>query len=201
MEKVLFFFLPSPHPTIPVQQNISNTFNEYLFFPSEHLIWYTTRLCSDVWIWPHPYPPALALPQPPKDSIFFNEYSKTCVREPPSRLTLNSGWCGKSCLSYKGKCHVILLAKLHDMYLYKTTTFPHQPLKSISKVAVLHRFYCTCFTLTTIQFDTLVDHFRKAYFDRHPLWPAESLDTYGSTIYCINPKYWVDNPTKPEQKL
>ena len=29
------------------------------------------------------------------------------------------------------------------MYLYKTTTFPHQPLKSISKVAVLHRFYCT----------------------------------------------------------
>ena len=35
-----------------------------------------------------------------------------------------------------------LLAKLHDMYLYKTTTFPHQPLKSISKVAVLHRFYC-----------------------------------------------------------
>ena len=29
------------------------------------------------------------------------------------------------------------------MYLYKTTTFPHQPLRSISKVAVLHRFYCT----------------------------------------------------------
>ena len=27
------------------------------------------------------------------------------------------------------------------MYLYKTTTFPHQPLRSISKVAVLHRFY------------------------------------------------------------
>ena len=69
-------------------------------------------------------------------------YSKTCVREPPSRLTLNSGWCGKSCLSYKGTCHVILLAKLHDMYLYTTTTFPHQPLKSVSKVAVLHRFYC-----------------------------------------------------------
>ena len=29
------------------------------------------------------------------------------------------------------------------MYLYKTTTFPHQPLRSISKVTVLHRFYCT----------------------------------------------------------
>ena len=69
-------------------------------------------------------------------------YSETCVREPPSRLTLNSGWCGKSCLSYKGTCHVILLAKLHDMYLCKTTTFPHQPLRSVSKVAVLHRFYC-----------------------------------------------------------
>ena len=32
------------------------------------------------------------------------------------------------------------------MYLYKTTTFPHQPLRSISKVAVLHRFYCICRT-------------------------------------------------------
>ena len=72
-------------------------------------------------------------------------YSKTCVREPPLRLTLNSGWCGKSCLSYKGTWHVILQAKLHDMYLYKTTTFPHQPLKSISKVAVLYRFYCIDF--------------------------------------------------------
>ena len=28
------------------------------------------------------------------------------------------------------------------MYLYKTTIFPHQPLRSISKVAVLHRFDC-----------------------------------------------------------
>ena len=73
-------------------------------------------------------------------------YSKTYVREPPLRLTLNSGWCGKSCLSYKDTCHVILLAKLHDMYLYKTTTFPHQPLRSISKVAVLHRFHCICKT-------------------------------------------------------
>ena len=72
----------------------------------------------------------------------IRSYSKTCVREPSSRLTLNSGWCGKSCPSYKGTCHVILLAKLHDMYLYKTTTFPQQPLRSISKVAVLHRFYC-----------------------------------------------------------
>ena len=48
----------------------------------------------------------------------------------------------KNYISYKGTCHVILLAKLHDMYLYKTTAFSHQPPRSISKVAVLHRFYC-----------------------------------------------------------
>ena len=48
-------------------------------------------------------------------------YSETCVREPPLRLTLVVGverW-----LSYKGTCHVIYLAKLHDMYLDKTDTF------------------------------------------------------------------------------
>ena len=28
-------------------------------------------------------------------------------------------------------------------YLYKTATFPHQPLKSVSKVSFLHRFHCT----------------------------------------------------------
>ena len=45
-------------------------------------------------------------------------YSKTCVRQPPLKLTLVvdvERW-----LSYKVTCHVILLAKLHDMYLYKT---------------------------------------------------------------------------------
>ena len=47
-------------------------------------------------------------------------------------------------LSYKGTCHVILLAKLHDMYLYKTDNFFHinHYLKSVSKVALLHRFHC-----------------------------------------------------------
>ena len=74
--------------------------------------------------------------------IQIRVYSETCVREPPLRLTLNSGWCEKRCLSYKGTCHVILLAKLHGMCLYKTATFPQQPLKSISKVALLHRFHC-----------------------------------------------------------
>ena len=48
-------------------------------------------------------------------------------------------------LSYKGTCHVILLAKLHDMYLYKTDNFFHiyHYLKSVSMVALLHRFYGT----------------------------------------------------------
>ena len=47
-------------------------------------------------------------------------------------------------LSDKGTCHVILLAKLHDMYLYKTDNFFHinHYLKSVLKVALLHRFYC-----------------------------------------------------------
>ena len=48
-------------------------------------------------------------------------YSKTCVRQPPLKLTLVvdvERW-----LSYKGTCHVILLAKLHDMYLYKTHNY------------------------------------------------------------------------------
>ena len=71
-----------------------------------------------------------------------NKYSKTCVRQPPLKLTLVvdvERW-----LSYKGTCHVILLAKLHDMYLYKTDNFFHinHYLKSVSKVALLHRFYC-----------------------------------------------------------
>ena len=68
-------------------------------------------------------------------------YSKTCVRQPPLKLTLVvdvERW-----LSYKGTCHVILLAKLHDMYLYKTDNFFHinKYLKSVLKVALLHRFY------------------------------------------------------------
>ena len=69
-------------------------------------------------------------------------YSKTCVRQPPLKLILVvdvERW-----LSYKGTCHVILLAKLHDLYLYNTDNFFHinHYLKSVSKVAFLHRFYC-----------------------------------------------------------
>ena len=54
-----------------------------------------------------------------------------------------SGWCGRW-LSYKGTGNVILLAKLNDMYLYKTDNFFHinHYLKSVSKVALLYRFYC-----------------------------------------------------------
>ena len=38
-------------------------------------------------------------------------------------------------LSYKGTCHVILLAKLHDMYLHKTDNLfqINHYLKSVSK--------------------------------------------------------------------
>ena len=49
------------------------------------------------------------------------EYSETSVRKLPLKLTLMADverW-----LSYKGTCHLILLAKLHDMYLYKKDTF------------------------------------------------------------------------------
>ena len=72
--------------------------------------------------------------------VAFMGYSKTCVRQPPLKLTLVvdvERW-----LSYKGTYHVILLAKLHDMYLYKTDNFFHinHYLKSVSKVALLHRF-------------------------------------------------------------
>ena len=73
---------------------------------------------------------------------YKNIYSKTCVRRPPLKLILVvdvERW-----LSYKGTCHVILLAKLPDMYLCKTDNFFHinHYLKSVSKVALLHRFYC-----------------------------------------------------------
>ena len=70
------------------------------------------------------------------------EYSKTCVRQPPLKLTLVVD--GERWLSYKGTGHVILLAKLHDMYFYKTDNVFHinHYLKSVSKVALLHRFYC-----------------------------------------------------------
>ena len=42
-------------------------------------------------------------------------------------------------LSYKGTCHVI-----YGMYLYKTDSVFHikHYLKSVLKVALLHRFYC-----------------------------------------------------------
>ena len=78
----------------------------------------------------------------PWKSVPSGYVSETCVREPSLRLTSVVGV--KRCLSYKSTCHVILLAKLHDMYLYKTDTFFHMNyyLMSVSKVALLHRFHC-----------------------------------------------------------
>ena len=74
--------------------------------------------------------------------FIYMQYSKTCVRQPPLKFTLVVDV--ERLLSYKGTCHVILLAKLHDIYLYKTDNFFHiyHYLKSVSKVALLHRFYC-----------------------------------------------------------
>ena len=71
------------------------------------------------------------------------EYNKTCVRKPPLRMTLVADverW-----LSYKGTCHVILLAKLPGMYLYKTDNFIHinHYFKSVWKAALLHKFHCS----------------------------------------------------------
>ena len=44
----------------------------------------------------------------------------------------------KRCLSYKETSHVILLAKLHDMYLYKIATFPHLQGVCLIKVHVMY---------------------------------------------------------------
>ena len=55
--------------------------------------------------------------------MLIRPYSKTCVRQPPLKLT--SVVDVEKWLSYKGTCHIILLAKLHDMYLYKTDNFFH----------------------------------------------------------------------------
>ena len=79
-------------------------------------------------------------------------YNETCVGQPPLRLTLVVNverW-----LSYKGTCHVILLAKLHDMYLYKTDAFFHisHYLRSVSKVALLHRCHCRVFFFLIFSF-------------------------------------------------
>ena len=79
------------------------------------------------------------------------EYSETCVRKPSLTLVADvERW-----LSYKGTCHVILLAKLHDMYRYKKDAFRiNHYLKSVSKVALLHRFHCTRKQLTLSTLDT-----------------------------------------------
>ena len=47
-------------------------------------------------------------------------------------------------LSYKGTCHVILLAKLHDMYLYKTDNSPHQPILSQSQMWLSYTGFTVC---------------------------------------------------------
>ena len=112
------------------------------------------------------------------DSVSFNYenmpiqiYSKTCVRQAPLKLTLVVDV--KSWLSYKGTCHVILLAKLHDMYRYKTDNFFHinRYFKSVSKMALLHRFYCTE-NFTTKKWKFTYDKFWyvSSFCSKHRLW-------------------------------
>ena len=68
------------------------------------------------------------------------------------------------------------LAKLHDMYLYKTAIFPHQPLKSVLKVAFLQvstietiSFTSALFVITTTADDTLycTETIRLAFHMNH----------------------------------
>ena len=104
-------------------------------------------------------------------------YSKTCVRQPPLKLTLAvdvERW-----LSYKGTCNVILLAKLHDMYLYQTDNFFHinHYLKSVSKVALLHRFYCTLFEKVHL--------YDKAYTGKQLTPPAKRLNQLRLSIVLL----------------
>ena len=100
--------------------------------------------------------------QVPRENL---SHSKTCVKQPPLKLTLVvdvERW-----LSYKGTCHVILLAKLHDMYLYKTDNFFHinHYLKSVSKVAFLHRFYCTSYATSEDRLAHLIRVFAMCVVD------------------------------------
>ena len=59
-------------------------------------------------------------------------------------------------LFYKGTCHVIVLAKLHDMYLYKTDNFFHinHYLKSVSKVAISYTGFTVYQTIIGVVFST-----------------------------------------------
>ena len=100
-------------------------------------------------------------------------------------------------LSYKRTCHVILLAKLHDMYLYKTDNFFHinHYLKSVSKVALLHRFYCT---LQRKDSSYLACIDRKAFVTsndpkQYKLWSCQNVSDVLS--------YLLDNIFIPRHKI
>ena len=95
----------------------------------------------------------------------------------------------KRWLSYKGTCHVILQAKLHDMYLYKTDNFFHinRYLKSVSKVAVLHRFYCNQNTILYTASVIYVLHITEGYK------LVKSGEDYFKVISMAPPWNWTAN--------
>ena len=71
------------------------------------------------------------------------------------------------------------------MYLNKTTTFPHQPLKSISKVAVLHRFYCIVkhsIPATAIQ---AISNLEVSYFNI-AMWHQVKLSISATAILAVS---------------
>ena len=92
------------------------------------------------------------------------------------------------CLFYKGTCHVILLAKLRDMYLYKTDNFFHinHYLKSVSKVALLHRFDCTS------------SHIHTTFTPVHPsLSPTPSPSPTPPPPWCLHPVHCALSHIRP----
>ena len=117
-------------------------------------------------------------------------YSKICVRQPPLKLTLVVDV--ERCLSYKGTCHVILLAKLHDMCLYKTDNFFHinHYLKSVSKVALLHRFYCIIASMWILPLYVFMEKSEKYYVDTTSyleLWHTANLGPWTKCSRSLDP--------------
>ena len=77
-------------------------------------------------------------------------------------------------LSYKGTCLVILLAKLHDMYLYKTDNFfPHQPLFKVSLEGG---------SLTQVLLYILVFVFLCRFYDAQDMFMARYCDICKETF-------------------
>ena len=84
---------------------------------------------------------------------------------------------------------------------YKTDTFPRQPVKSISKVAVLHRFHCTIFFrlfgLNSIIHPLYVYLDKAALYRPYPsTWTKQQRTVLIHLLalaasYCYYPSIWI----------